>query len=644
MSSKPSPSSKSLAVPRPAFDTSHLLTFKTPQSSQAVPSPAAAHTLAGAYTSNQSSAASSPARAVGAQAPHALRSDMTSGALLQKLLTDERAVAAQNMSEIANRRDISILKLSEMCSFLRADLDSLEKDNAQLSAALQTCEIESQQLRLHIASMSKREVVFSHLESQHARLREEFAELRAQEQSVSLSLRQTQLERDNALQQLSKCKLQTAAASESARHAAILMQAMEADLASAERCKRDLHESLASCALERDGLRQRLSLLQSELEAARHSDAQSSIQIDALKENFARSQECQSRCDSDILQLRQELQRQQQLVEELAGQVESGKALARAKEEEYTTLQSLQNDELVSLRSQAHSNQLLVKEQQNEISELMSARNVSRSTCQELQLKITTLEVSHADVSDALQAQIAANARSAAEIRDLRCALETKSSKQREHFENELRSSSLAQSTLQIQLESAQQQSSACAALCSSQQQSIDELLQKLERCGTERAAMEMQIDSIRSGAQKHEAAYARLSQDTGAQISQLSGQLKESRAKNHELQLALSSMTSRYNDISGALSKAAADLEFKDLELKSTIKQARTKSLQQAESQSQLEDQHLQLQHEFNETSARLQQQLQVAEQSAASRDSRIMALEEALTGNWFNAMRLYA
>jgi predicted nucleic acid-binding Zn-ribbon protein len=102
--------------------------------------------------------------------------------------------------------------------------------------------------------------------------------------------------------------------------------------------------------------------------------------------------------------------------------------------------------------------------------------------------------------------------------------------------------------------------------------------------------------------------------------------------------------MTSRYNDISGALSKAAADLEFKDLELKSTIKQARTKSLQQAESQSQLEDQHLQLQHEFNETSARLQQQLQVAEQSAASRDSRIMALEEALTGNWFNAMRLYA
>jgi chromosome segregation ATPase len=212
--------------------------------------------------------------------------------------------------------------------------------------------------------------------------------------------------------------------------------------------------------------------------------------------------------------------------------------------------------------------------------------------------------------------------------------LDTLPSKQRDHFENELRCCRQASANLQSQLDSVQQQAADFSALCSSQQQSLHALTQKLEANSTERGALEMQLDLLRARAQKQEAAHASLSQESQAQVSQLCGDALQANAKINELQRALSDMTSRCNEISCALSQAVADLQIKDSELKATTKQARTKAQQQEESLYRLQEQHLQLQHEFSETSSRLQQQALAADQSAASRASRIVSLEEALTG----------
>jgi hypothetical protein len=50
-----------------------------------------------------------------------------------------------------------------------------------------------------------------------------------------------------------------------------------------------------------------------------------------------------------------------------------------------------------------------------------------------------------------------------------------------------------------------------------------------------------------------------------------------------------------------------------------------------------------LQLQHEFSETTAQLQQQLLASEQSASSRASRILALEETLAGKTLVLLKSY-
>ncbi len=560
---------------------------------------------------------------------------------MQKLLKDEHAVAAQSMIEIANRRDISILKLSEMCSLLRADLHSLEQDNAQLSSKLRASEAESQELRLRISSMSQREAVFQQSESRNAILKQEFAELSSRERTVALSLKQAEHQRDDALHQLSQSKLQSAAATESAHHASILMQAMETDLISAERSRNSFQESLNACkeslnacAAERDGLQQTLSQLQQELRISMHSDAQGRMQIDLLKENVARGQESQSRSECCVQELQQELRTQQQSTEHLTSELQSERMRARANDEEYKSLLAARQDEIAALQSRIHSNELLLKQQQNEISELISARNAAQSKCDELQSNVASLEIRRADVYDALQAQISANAHCTAEIRELRNALDTLPSKQRDHFENELRCCRQASANLQSQLDSVQQQAADFSALCSSQQQSLHALTQKLEANSTERGALEMQLDLLRARAQKQEAAHASLSQESQAQVTQLCGDALQANAKINELQRALSDMTSRCNEISCALSQAVADLQIKDSELKATTKQARTKAQQQEESLSRLQEQHLQLQHEFSETSSRLQQQALAADQSAASRASRIVSLEEALTG----------
>ena len=538
------------------------------------------------------------------------------------------------MSEIANRRDISILKLSEMCSLLRADLQSLEQDNVQLSARLQSSEAESQQLRLHIGTLSHHEARFHQLESQHSILQTEFAELRSREQDLSTSLKETERDRDHALHQLSQSKLKTAAANESARHATTLMQAIETDLLSAERARQNLQDLLTSCELERDGLQGRYLEVQRELEISRNKDAQSTMQIDLLKQNIADSQKAQSRSDSALLHLRQELQRQQECSEDFRSQLQSAQALARTKEEESNTLHSMHGDELAALRNQIISNQILVKEKQNDISLLISEKNEAQSKCKDLQLKILSLESSRTDLSDTLQAQISANARSAAQIRELQAELETQSSKQRDHFENELRHSRDTSATLQAQLDSVKQQVAVSAELCLSQQQSIYVLTHKLEVSSSERMALEIESDSLRSRVHKFEAALASMNQESQAQISNLSSDLCESKAKIKELQHALSNVTCQCNELSSAHSTAAADLELKDLELKSTIKQARSKIQELEESRSQLQVQYLQLQHEFSETTAQLQQQLLASEQSASSRASRILALEETLAG----------
>jgi chromosome segregation ATPase len=510
----------------------------------------------------------------------------------------------------------------------------LERENTQLSATLKAGDSESQQLRLQIASMSQREALFCQSESRHAKIQSEFVELRAREQTLALSLKEAERERKIACNQLSQFKQQTSTATESARHASILMQAMEADLSSAERARQNLQASLTACALERDELQQQLRRAQQELEVSRCSDARKSVQIDLLAKNLADNQESQSRSDSVVLQLRQELLRQQQFTEDFRSQMQIAQSLVLAKEEEYTSMLSMQKDENVALRSQIESSQALLTQQQKELSELISVRNAAQSKCKELQSSIESLENSRADLCDSLQAQINANARCSAEIRDLRTALENQSSKQRENFDKELNLCRQEIVDLQSQLQSEQQQSAACNAICSSQQQSIHELSKKLELSATERAAVAMQLDSLRVRAQKEEAAYSRLNQDSKSQISQLSSDLMHSHSKMNELQTALSNMTSRCNQISGELSKATSDLEFKDSELKATIKQARAKSLQQEELYSQLQDQHVCLQHDFSETSARLQQQLLGCQQNAASKASRILALEDALTG----------
>ena len=331
-----------------------------------------------------------------------------------------------------------------------------------------------------------------------------------------------------------------------------------------------------------------------------------------------------------MLQLQQELQRQQQCTEQVTSQLQNEQIRARASEEEHKALLSTQKNDNVALQNQVHSKEIMLQEKQNEISELIAGRRAALSKCDELHSKIATLENARTDWNDAMQAQISANARSTAEIRELRNALETQSSTQRDHFENELRRSRQASDTLQHQMDSVQKQSAEFAALCSSQQQSIQDLTQKMDMYSTERQALEMQLDLLRSRAQKH----ATLNQESQSQISCLSGDLSQARAKINELQLALGAMTSRYDEVEGALSNTVAQLEFKDSELKSTIKQARTKSLQHEESSSRLQDQYLQLQHEFSESTSRLQQQVLAAERSAASRASRIAALEEALTG----------
>ncbi len=342
-------------------------------------------------------------------------------------------------------------------------------------------------------------------------------------------------------------------------------------------------------------------------------------------------------------QLQQELQRQQQFTEQVTSQLQNEQIRARASEEEHKALLSTQKNDNAALQNQVHSKEVILQEQQNEISELIAGRRAALSKCDELHLKIATLENARADWNDAMQAQISANARSTAEIRELRNALETQSSTQRDHFENELRRSRQASETLQNQMDSVQKQSAEFAALCSRQQQSIQDLTQKMEMHSTERQALEMQMDLLRCRAQKHESAFVTLNQESQSQISRLSSDLTQARAKIDELQLALGAMTSRYDEIEGAMSHTAAELESKDSELKSTMKQARTKSLQQEESASRLQDQYLQLQHEFSESTSRLQQQLLAAERSAASRASRITALEEALTGEHQILMRLH-
>jgi chromosome segregation ATPase len=634
-------SGKSAAIVRPSFETGHLLTFRTPRSavSQSA-SLVGSSVLAGAsppgLNSMRSSAAPSPARVARSDsvALTTPRSDLAAGALMQKLLNDEHAVAAQNMSEMAGRRDISIMKLSDMCSLLRADLQSLEQENAQLSAKLRASETESQELRVRIGTMSQREALYQESVSQHANLQKEFSELRSREQVVALSLTQAERQRDAALQQLGQCKLETAAATDSAAHASTLMQAMECDLVSVQRAWASVQDSLAACAAERDALQLRLSQLQRELEVSAHSDAQNRIQVDLLKESVACSQELQARSDSIVLQLRQELQRQQQSTEHVSFEFQSEQMRAKALEEDSKALQLAHKDETDALQGRIHSDQVLLKQQRNEIFDLISARDAAQHKCDELQSNAVSLESSRADVYNALQAQISANAQYTAEIRELRHALDTLPSKQRDHFENELRRCRQASTGLQSQLDLFEQQSAEFSALCSSQQQSIHALTQKLEANTTERLALEMQLDSLRSRVQKHEAAYASLSQESQAQLSHLSDDAKQAHAKTNELRLALSDMTSRFNEISGALARAVVDLEVKDSELKSTAKQARTKSHQQEDSLSRLQDQYLKLQHESIENSSRLQQQLLAAEQSAASRASRIIALEEAISG----------
>lgn len=536
-------------------------------------------------------------------------------------------MAAQNISEVANRRDISILKLSEMCCLLRAELDSLERENAHHSAKLGVCDADSQQQRLQIGNMLQREALFRQSESQHSKLQGEFAELRAREQALSLSLKEAEHEREQTSHQLSQCMQQTAIANESARHASILMKAMESDLMTSERARQVLQDSATASAGERDRLRQELQRVLQELEVFRGLNTQNTAQSELFKQQIADSQESLSRSDSALSQLRLELQSQQQLSEELRSQLQSAQLRALAKEEEHNSILSIQKEDVVALRSQLNSSQSLSKQQQIEISKLTLTSNAAQSKCKELQSKIESLEISHADMSVALQAQISSNARCTAENRDLRTAFESQSSQQRDLFEREM-------ATLQSQLESIQQQSDACATLCSSQQQTMHAMTQKIELNRTERAAMEVQLDSVRSRVQKQEAAYSDLNQKSQTQISQLTSELSESHTKINELQIAISGMTSRYNDLSGALSKATSDFEFKDSEFKAAMKQARTKALKQEELYSKLQDQYVLFQQETSETSARLQQQLLASEHNAASKASRILALEDALTG----------
>jgi chromosome segregation ATPase len=327
--------------------------------------------------------------------------------------------------------------------------------------------------------------------------------------------------------------------------------------------------------------------------------------------------------------------RQQQRAEDFRIQIQSSQSLSRAKEEEHFAALAAKDDELVGLRSQICSYESLLKEQQSEISELNSARNAAQSKCQALQSQLVTLETSVSNISDALQSQMSANARSVAEVRELRTALETQTSTQREHYENELRHSRHSCASLQSQLHAAQQLSAASAALCSNQQQSIDDLTKQLEAVSSEKAAMAMEVDLFRTLAHKHEAAHASLSQQSQTQISSLSVEVQQSRAKAGELQSALCDASARCHEFSCALSKATADLEFKEAELKAAVKQARTKSQQQEDIHSQLHNQVLLLQHELSETSARFQQQLLASEQNVLSKASRIAALEDALAGN---------
>ena len=263
-------SGKSLPFIRPSFDTGHLLTFKTPHSaaSKSEQSPAGSHVFTGTFSPGQSSARSSAAPSPfqttrpDAAAVRTLRGDLTAGALLQKLLNDEHALASQSMNEVGSRRDISILKLSEMCSVLRSDLYSLEQHNAQLSAKLGASHAESQELRHQIDVMTQRETVFQQSDRQHTKLQKEHDELRSREQLLALSLKEAEAERDQALHHLTQSKLQATAASESARNASILMQAMETDLRSAERARQSFQESLNARTLERDALQQRLRELE----------------------------------------------------------------------------------------------------------------------------------------------------------------------------------------------------------------------------------------------------------------------------------------------------------------------------------------------------------------------------------------------
>jgi chromosome segregation ATPase len=298
------------------------------------------------------------------------RADLTSGSLMHKLLADEHSVAAQNMNEIVSRRDINIMRLSEMCSFLRADLNALEQTNFELSAKLKACEVESQQLRHKIESASHREVVFSQVEKELAELKKSHEELRLREHMLTVTLKETEREKDAASKQLHQFNLQSAAAAESARNSSIMMQAMEDDLRSAERSRLSAQESLAASALERDELRQKWS-------QAQQLSAENQIRIDSLKEQLASCRESESRSNSAVVELRQEVLRQQQRAEDFRIQIQSSQSLSRAKEEEHFAALAAKDDELVGLRSQICSYESLLKEQQSEISELNSARNRS---------------------------------------------------------------------------------------------------------------------------------------------------------------------------------------------------------------------------------------------------------------------------